>query len=243
MLLIQLFLSLMLWISACSGIVEPPVPPPSPPPPPAPAPPPAPPPPPNHVPIITEVIDIPPVQMNRTFDFAVGATDPDGDVLTFFVVTPPARGTLTLNADGTFHYVPQHDDYTSFGTGFLSFDWRVTDGRDTSDVQHYILTVNIPPTIQNDEFTITRNSTAHIGAPGVLANDFDLNGSLPRPELAYTPVHGTVPGNAIQFDGSFSYTPENGFVGVDSIGYYLDEAVGTYSVTTDIAWIFIHVIE
>ena len=54
-------------------------------------------------------------------------TDPNGDALTAVLVTNPAHGTLTLNADGSFTYTPA-GDYT----GPDSFTYRASDGTPTS---------------------------------------------------------------------------------------------------------------
>ena len=49
--------------------------------------------------------------------------DPDGDPLTYELNGPPAKGTLTLNADGSLLYIPNRD-----ATGPDSFAFRVNDG-------------------------------------------------------------------------------------------------------------------
>jgi hypothetical protein len=38
--------------------------------------------------------------------YSASPLDPDGESLTAVLGTPPAHGTLTLNADGSFAYVP-----------------------------------------------------------------------------------------------------------------------------------------
>ncbi|MCA9204484.1 MAG: tandem-95 repeat protein [Planctomycetales bacterium] len=53
----------------------------------------------------------------------VSGSDPDGDTLTFSVVTGPSNGTLNFNSDGSFDYTPN----PSF-VGNDSFDFNVSDG-------------------------------------------------------------------------------------------------------------------
>ena len=50
-------------------------------------------------------------------------TDVDGDTLTAVLVTGPAHGTLTLNADGSFTYTP-----TANYNGTDSFTYKANDG-------------------------------------------------------------------------------------------------------------------
>src|SRR5207248_3037036 len=51
-------------------------------------------------------------------------TDADGDSLTAVLVAGPAHGTLTLNADGSFIYVPGPNFH-----GIDRFTYHATDGR------------------------------------------------------------------------------------------------------------------
>jgi len=55
-----------------------------------------------------------------------------------------------------------------------------------------------------------------VPAPGVLANDTDPDGLPMTASLVSGPAHGSLTLNA---DGSFSYTPQTGFTGVDGFAY------------------------
>ena len=56
-----------------------------------------------------------------------GATDLDGDVLTAAIGTPADNGTVTVNPDGSFVYIPDADFF-----GFDEFTFTVSDGTDES---------------------------------------------------------------------------------------------------------------
>ena len=76
-------------------------------------------------------------------------------------------------------------------------------------------TVNNAPIAQND------NGTTQVGVPltgNVLTNDFDPNGNTLTVNTTPTtaPTNGTVVLNA---NGTFTYTPNNGFVGQDTFRY------------------------
>ena len=73
-------------------------------------------------------------------------TDPDGDALTAVLVSGPQHGSLTLNANGSFAYVPAADF-----AGSDSFSYRASDGALTSNVA----TVAINLTAVNDAPTAT----------------------------------------------------------------------------------------
>ncbi|HEY0190012.1 MAG TPA: Ig-like domain-containing protein [Kofleriaceae bacterium] len=51
-------------------------------------------------------------------------TDPDGDTLMVSAITQPEHGTVTINPDGTLHYVPD-PDYV----GTATFTYTISDGR------------------------------------------------------------------------------------------------------------------
>ncbi len=144
--------------------------------------------------------------------------DPDGDPLT--VNTTPVvnvtNGTLTLNADGTFTYVPN----AGF-TGTDTFTYQVCDDAtpplcDTAVVEIRVDDDNGNITVANDDAFTTTIEDALTG--NVLANDFDPEGHTQT--VNTTPVvnatNGTVTLNA---DGSFTYTPNAAFEGTDSFTY------------------------
>jgi hypothetical protein len=89
---------------------------------------------------------------------------------------------------------------------------------------------NKDPIAVNDAYTINKNGVLTVSAAaGVLANDYDPDGDPLRicPEsrivghaLLLAPTNGAVTMNA---DGSFTYTPNTGFAGVDSFYYCAED--------------------
>ena len=78
-----------------------------------------------------------------------------------------------------------------------------------------------------DSYSITTNMTLHVAAPGILAND---SGNGPLTALL---VNGPASGNlALTTNGSFSYTPADGFTGMDSFTYQCTDGQTTSSVAT-----------
>lgn len=76
---------------------------------------------------------------------------------------------------------------------------------------------DFPPVAADDAYRALMNKTLVIdSAGGVLANDSDPEGDPLSAALVSGPAHGTVNLNA---DGSFTYTPNENFVGLDSFSY------------------------
>jgi hypothetical protein len=62
-------------------------------------------------------------QTETPINETIPATDADGDVLTYAVVTPPALGSVTVANDGSFVYTPDPEL-----TGSDSFTYSASDG-------------------------------------------------------------------------------------------------------------------
>ncbi|MCV6574388.1 MAG: cadherin domain-containing protein [Cohaesibacter sp.] len=110
------------------------------------------------------------------------AKDPDGDQLTFSLVSGPSEGSVTLNADGSYSFVPG-DDFQFLAAGesrTVSFQYRVEDGRGSSDTE----TVTIKVTGNNDAPSAVElsNTALDENADGVVVgtlstSDLDLSDS------------------------------------------------------------------
>ncbi len=139
-----------------------------------------------------------------------GASDPDGDPITATLILSPTHGTLTLNPDGSFTYTPQR----TF-VGIDRFQIAAFDGEDQSAPVEVRITVqkgNRLPTAQPNEWTTTNRQPLTVPAPGVLTGASDPDGDPITATLILSPTHGTLTLNP---DGSFTYTPQRTFVGVD----------------------------
>jgi VCBS repeat-containing protein len=136
----------------------------------------------------------------------------------------PAHGSVTVNADGTFTYTPN--------TGFVgtdTFKYIITDASgQTSTATATLIVTALAPVAVND------SASGHENAPiiGSLAtNDTPVGGEANTWTLdaAHGPAHGSVTVNA---DGTFTYTPNTGFVGTDTFKYIITDASGQTSTAT-----------
>ncbi|TXM66229.1 tandem-95 repeat protein [Methylobacterium sp. WL12] len=149
-------------------------------------------------------------------------TDADGNLLTATVVSGPAHGALTLNANGSFTYTP-NVNYN----GSDSFTYKANDGTDDSTVATVSLTVsavNDAPVGVNDSDTAVAGQAKVIAATTLLANDTDADGNA----LSITGVSGASHG-AAAFDAltnTVTFTPDAGYAGAASFSYAISDGQG-----------------
>ena len=106
------------------------------------------------------------------------------------------------------------------------------DGRDgwtEATVTIDVLLEPTPPVAVADVYTTAEDDDLIVGSlPGVAANDFDPNGGLVA--VSELPVSGPANGTLVlASDGSFSYSPDENFNGVDSFVYELTDEEGESS--------------
>ncbi len=155
------------------------------------------------------------------------------------IVSGPTRGQVSINADGTFGYTPNANDF-----GSDSFTYQLTDGRVASNVA----TVSITVTPVNDAPVAAEASHATLEDTALVldllawASDVDdVQGSTsaasagsagaatPSPvsgegrlsaRIVTGPAHGVLTANA---DGTTTYTPNADFNGADSFTYKVND--------------------
>ena len=183
--------------------------------------------------VSVEVIEEPPVagddtyQLNNNSELIVGPdqgllandSDPDRGALSISpdLVDGPDHGTVSVNEDGSFTYRPE-----SNFVGSDSFTYQVVDINGetaTAEASIEVLRDNLIPTAQGEDFTVVEGASLERSAgDGLLSNDIDPDGEplsvLTDPVV--DPRNGTV---TINDDGSFNYTPNPDFVGIDEFTY------------------------
>jgi uncharacterized repeat protein (TIGR01451 family) len=193
----------------------------------------------NYDSAVVHILNVPPLAANDHYTVTENTlltvpapgvlsndTDANGQVLFASLVTGPAHGSLALNADGSFTYLP-NNNYS----GMDSFTYQALDGIAQSNVATVTLTiddVNSNP-VANDNIYGSSSTTLIVAAPGVLGNDTDPDGDPLTASLESNPTHGSVVLNA---DGSFTYNAPAGFRGVDSFIYRASDGRGGYDLAT-----------
>ncbi|WP_276134819.1 Ig-like domain-containing protein, partial [Polluticoccus soli] len=173
--------------------------------------------------ITIDPVNDPPVAVNDTtttnedtpvtIPVLANDSDPDDPLGVPIVGTPPANGSVVVNADSTITYTP---DLNFNGTD--SFTYAICDGGtpnlcDTATVYITIDPVNDPPVAVNDTTTTSEDTPVTIP---VLANDSDSDSPLGVPIVGTPPSNGSVVVNA---DSTITYIPDPNFNGTDSFTY------------------------
>jgi hypothetical protein len=157
-------------------------------------------------------------------------TDGDGDALSVTGATDPARGDVTITADGSIIYSPDADL-----NGPDSFTYTVEDGQggtDTATVSVTMRPVDDPVVAVDDDATTDEEASVSID---VLANDLNPDGKTLTVVSTGSAAHGGV---AVSGDGTVTYTPALDYAGDDAFAYTVrdetgNESTATVSVTVD----------
>src|SRR5206468_2300422 len=158
-------------------------------------------------------------------------TDVDGDTLNAVLVSQPTHGSLALNSNGSFSYVPAANY-----NGTDSFTYQTNDGQAHSGLATVRSTIPAVPTRRSsdlDSYSTAEDTTLTVVAPGVLTNDSDVDGDTLSAVLVSQPTHGSLTLNS---NGSFSYVPAANYNGSDSFTYkandgQADSGIATVNIT------------
>jgi large repetitive protein len=142
-------------------------------------------------------------------------TDADGnlDPNSFFKLTEPTKGTILFFNNGSFTYTPN----VNFN-GTDSIRYKVCDFGglcDTTMLIFIVNSVNDAPVASNDGYGTPLNTPV---SGNVSLNDTDVDNNINLAGFAQTvgPSKGTIVFNN---DGTFTYTPNTGYIGRDSVSY------------------------
>jgi VCBS repeat-containing protein len=157
--------------------------------------------------------------------------DPTGDSLSSSLVTTVSSGSLTLYADGSFTYTPNADF-----NGEDSFSYEVSDGQSGTAQATVIITVtsiNDAPVAGDDSKIVPENGSLNVTAPGILANDSDVDGDALSAAVVSGPAHAV--SFTLNTDGSFIYTHDGSETNSDSFTYEVsDDNGGTAQATVSL---------
>jgi hypothetical protein len=141
----------------------------------------------------------------------LAGSDPDGDPLTFGVVTPPLNGTLTGTApDLTYTPYPHY-----FGTD--SFTFRVNDGASNSPAAEVTLSispVNDAPIAQDQTLSTEVNTPIAITLQGS-----DVEGDSLTFIIVDPPLQGSLTGTP----PDLTYSPNTDFIGSDAFTFIVND--------------------
>lgn len=152
----------------------------------------------------------------------VGANDIDPDdnldPTTARALSEPTHGTLLNIGGGRFWYTPD-GSYI----GMDSFTYEICDAYAlcaSATVFIDVLPYNHPPVANDDQASTTAGTAVVIN---VIANDADPDNNIDPvwTNATFTPANGALTNNG---DGTFTYTPNVGFAGLDGFVYQICDA-------------------
>lgn len=154
-------------------------------------------------------------------------SDAENEELQAELIMEPEFGTLQLNTNGSFSYVPE----VNF-RGLDTFEYRAIDASGAESLATVQINVTQPPTATNDVYFVDQDSLIEISDPdqGLLVNDHDA----PEDDelsavLRDFPLNGMLELNP---DGTFTYIPNEGFVGIDTFSYQASDGLSESNVAT-----------
>ncbi|MGN7223889.1 Ig-like domain-containing protein [Curtobacterium flaccumfaciens] len=141
--------------------------------------------------------------------------------------TKPFNGTLSLEKDGSYVYTP-----TSNWSGRDWFTYSANDADGTAAFARVV--IDVAPVAKDDKATTTAGKTVRVAGHGVLGND---HGDALTVVAVGQARHGTA---TIAADGTFVYTPAEGFSGTDTVTYRAQDSTeqqvdATVTITVGIA--------
>jgi RHS repeat-associated protein len=185
------------------------------------------------------VVNQPPVAVNDSYSvhgsgiigpMKANDYDPDGDTLSFTLLTGAAHGTV-YGVSSPPYSTDQKNYVGNYAyTGPDSFTYRVCDPFNACATGTVSVTVwNNPPTPNADVYIVNAGTSTTIGP--LRANDSDPDGdSIGTPSLIVGASHGTVYGVT---DPDYKlYAPNAGFTGTDTWQYQITDSLGRSATAT-----------
>jgi len=175
---------------------------------------------------------------NQTYAFYDTVTSNDdcqsGDV--FSVVDEPEYGTLVMQPNGDFSYMPDGEN-----PGYFWFTYQIDDGVNLPAVAIAWLEIYNPPPEAFDDgpyFSLDQGTMTVPANKGLLENDSKDSRETNTATKLTDPQHGSVTVNS---DGSFSYTPEPLYPGLFWFQYEISDGAGNGLAGTSQAFAYVYV--
>jgi len=162
---------------------------------------------------------------NSTLDVSASGllgndSDIDNSTITALLAAVPTHGTVTIQPNGLFSYTPNvgfagNDSFT-----YTAFDGSLASNAATVSIK--VTGLNSAPVAVNDSYTVSEDIVLLQLIPGVLINDTDADSDALTVIGLSTTAHGTL---ALNSNGSFSYSPDPNFNGVDGFTYKVSDGI------------------
>ena len=177
----------------------------------------------NRAPLaVTDALTLTEDQTSLTFNPRANDSDPDGNPLTLFNVTPGDLGTASITGGGTtVTYTTSHKR-----NAIDTFVYTLTDGQGMNSSGDVAVTLaNLPPTANADSVS---GQNPFFPTLDPRTNDTDPGNDPLTITQVTAPAHGT----ATIHPGGIQYTPAAGYIGPDSFTYTISDGDGGSATAT-----------
>jgi uncharacterized repeat protein (TIGR01451 family) len=144
---------------------------------------------------------------------------------------PGEKGNIILRGTIAAGLPPGHVFTNTASVWAAEPDATPTNNRRAAEVS-----IQAAPLAADDNYTAFQNRPLTVPVPGVLGNDVDPNGTPLKAVGVGQPSFGSL---VLNPSGSFVYTPNPGWLGIDSFTYYATDAISNSNVAT----VYINVVE
>jgi VCBS repeat-containing protein len=146
-----------------------------------------------------------------------------GGNLNFVKASDPANGTVVMNPDGSYTYTPNPDF-----NGSDTFTYTVSDPASGESLTRTVV-ISVTPAVVLNAGNDSNTTTEDMPVNGTVAgNDSTTSGGSLSFVKASDPANGSVVMNT---DGSYTYTPNPNFNGIDTFTYTVTDAATGESLT------------
>ncbi len=162
------------------------------------------------------------------------ATDVDGTVQDYQLVSGPAQGNLTLNANGSYTFNPgtDFDDLADGDTREVTFTYTATDNEGgisaPATVTITVTGTNDAPVAVGDSLQTTEDVSLSLSSADLLGNDSDPDGDA----LTLVSVQKAVNGTVELVNGNVVFTPTANYSGPASFEYSVSDGNGGSATAT-----------
>ena len=139
-------------------------------------------------------------------------TDADNDLLSYLLLTPTSSGTISMNENGSFTFMPN-----SNFAGIVNATYQVCDPHGAcvmGNLQIEIIEINDDPIIVSD---VIAGLEDQVITGNIRSNDIEPDQEAINYYTTNSPAHGTL---ILNGNGTFTYTPNANWSGTEVINYF-----------------------
>lgn len=156
-----------------------------------------------------------------SYEGNMNALELDGDEITYSILGQPSKGTLSIDSDGNYSYIPNENEY-----GEDTFTLRATDGKYPNDVTYNVILYSIEDSGSKLTHEIRKGETLYSNINTV------ANNCTPKYSICTQPSKGQITIDSTT--GEYTYIPNDGTNGLDSFEVLVEHEYGSYKLVVTV---------